>query len=177
MICGGELVRGRDFERERDEGSDEELYCPDCHCRREVLICSLLYVFFAPAAEKRHWLHSKVYIPHAGSIFDVAFINLFVCTFALGPHFQVIVKGHYFPPCTSPSLLTVQQLFAPHLLASELNCTSHRTSHPLERKVSKEVRISGPIMGIEGGRGNFMTQISVLSVLSPLILLEMSKLK
>ena len=36
---------------------------------------SLLFVFFDPAAEKRHWLHSKVHIPHAFRIFDVTFEN------------------------------------------------------------------------------------------------------
>ena len=36
---------------------------------------SLLFVFFAPTVEKRHWLYSKVHIPPAGSIFDVSFRN------------------------------------------------------------------------------------------------------
>ena len=37
---------------------------------------SLFFVFFAPAAEKRHWLHSKVYISHAPPFFDVKFISI-----------------------------------------------------------------------------------------------------
>ena len=45
----------------------------DRYCRWEVLIFTIISYFFAPAVEKRHWLHSKVYITPAGSISDDPF--------------------------------------------------------------------------------------------------------